>query len=105
MRRVAIRLLTPTGAMRAAPAILTTGFGMVLALLLMFSYVQQVDARNRREDIQRSREICGLIKLSDDLAQKQASATSQPNGPAADDIARYRVELHAYRLKLGCDQK
>lgn len=74
---------------------------MVIALALIFAYVQKVDRDNEQRDIQRTRELCGLIRISDDIN----SQLPAPTGPNAELIAKGRVELHRYRQAIGCDQK
>lgn len=89
------RILTPTGALRAAPALLTSVLGIALALGLTIAYVARVDRAAEARNVQRSRDICGIIVLIDDRNQELPPATDP-------DTAAFRAELHRYRLKLGC---
>jgi hypothetical protein len=98
MRWLAGHLFTPTGAMRAWATVtmLIVGFGVALGLTI--GYVRKVDADAERRNVERSREICGLIVMIDDVNQ-QAPA---PTGPNAEQVKAYRIELHRYRQTLGC---
>lgn len=80
------------------PGVLLRAAGVIVALLLIYGYVQKVDRENEQRDVQRAREICGLIVMIDDLNQRQPA----PTGPNAPDVVAYRAELHRYRLRLGC---
>ncbi len=88
-------ILTPTGAFRAWATVLMLTLGFGLALGLTIGYVNKVDNANERRDVQRAREICGIIRLIDDRNQQLP--------PAADPEAQaFRAEMHRYRLALGC---
>lgn len=91
-------ILTPTGAFRAWATVLMVLVGLGVALGLTIGFVTRVDREAEQRNIQRSREICGLIRLIDDVNQ-QAPA---PSGPTAETVKAYRAELHRYRLALGC---
>lgn len=101
MGRVLGRLRALTATVGGWPGVLVRAAGGVAALLLIFMYVQKVDRENERRDIERAREICGLIKMIDDINQRQPA----PSGTNAADVIAYRAELHRFRLTLGCDQK
>lgn len=83
------------------PGVLLRAAGIVAALVMIYAYVQKVDHENERRDVERAREICGLIVMIDDINQRQPA----PSGPTAADVAAYRAELHRYRLALDCDRK
>jgi hypothetical protein len=89
-----VHVFTPTGAMRAwaTVTLLIACFGLALGLTI--GYVKKVDAEAEKRNVQRSREICGLIVLIDDR--------NQTLPPADPDTTRFRAELHRYRLALGC---
>lgn len=76
--------------------VVVVSFGVLSGLTI--AYVNKVDREAERRNVQRSREICGLIRLIDDVNQ-QAPA---PSGPTAETVRAYRVELHSYRVRLGC---
>lgn len=92
-RRLASHVLTPTGAMRAWPAVLLTAVGMGLAMILMFGYVRKVDQQNDQRDIRRQREICGLLR---------AVAGPDASPPADARAAAIAAELHRYAHAIGC---
>jgi hypothetical protein len=75
------------------------GFGVSSGLAV--AYTVRVDHENERRDIERSREICGLIVLADDLNQQAPI----PAGSDVEKVKALRAELHRYRLALGCDQR
>lgn len=88
-------IFTPTGAFRAWATVTMLILGFGLALGLTIAYVSKVDRQAEQRNVQRSREICGMIRLIDDRNQKLP--------PAADkDTADFRAELHRYRVALGC---
>ncbi len=89
-----MHVFTPTGAFRAwaTTVMLIVCFGLALGLTI--GYVKKVDAEAEQRNVQRSREICGLIVLIDDR--------NQTLPPADGDTMRFRAELHRYRLALGC---
>lgn len=90
-----MRILTPTGAFRAWATVLMLVLGFGMALGLTIGYVTKVDREAERRNVERSREICGIIRLIDDRNQELP--------PAGDkDTADFRAELHRYRQKLGC---
>ncbi|GAA0739294.1 hypothetical protein Drose_04100 [Dactylosporangium roseum] len=88
------RFLTPTGAIRAWATVtmLIVGFGLALGLTI--GYVQRVDDAAERRNIEREREICGLIVVLDD-AYRQIPPATQLGKNIAD-------EIHRYRLRLDC---
>lgn len=91
----ALHLFTATGAMRAWAATMLTIVCFGLALGLTVAYVRKVNADAEARNVQRSREICGLIVLIDDR--------NQALPPESDpDTAAFRAELHRYRVALGC---
>ena len=90
------RFLTPTGAFRAWATVLVSLVGVAIALGLTVAYVQRVGREAEARNVQRAREICGLIVLIDDRNQRMP-ATADP------DTATFRAELHRFRLALGCD--
>lgn len=66
----------------------------ILAVLLV-GYVKRVDADAERRNIERERQICGIVRLLD--------ARNQTMPPATDPAtAEFRRELHMYRTNLGC---
>lgn len=88
-------ILTPTGAFRAWATVLMLLVGVGTALGLTIGYVKKVDDAAERRNVERSREICGIIRLIDDRNQELPPATDP-------DTADFRAELHRYRLALGC---
>ncbi len=88
------RVLTPTGAMRAWVTLLAVIVGFGLALGLTIGYVKKVDREAEDRNVQRYRDICGIIVLIDD--RNQAITPSTP------DQKQFIDELHRYRIKLGC---
>lgn len=90
-----INIFTPTGAMRAWATVLMLILGFGLGLGFTIAYVDKVDRDAEARNVQRSREICGLIRLIDDRNQKLPPATDP-------DTASFRAELHRYRQALGC---
>lgn len=68
---------------------------LVAVGLLNVWYTDRVDRQAERRNVQRSREICGIIRLIDDRQQAMPPATDP-------DTADFRAELHRYRLALGC---
>lgn len=88
-------LVTPTGAFTAWASLLVSIVGVGATMVLMFAYVRQVDRAAERRNVERQRQICGIIVLIDDRNQAMP--------PAADaETNRFRAELHTYRLHLGC---
>lgn len=57
-------------------------------------YIRHVDAQAERRNLERAREICGLITVLDD-AYRGTPPTTQLGRNVAD-------EIHAYRQRLGC---
>lgn len=90
-----MHVFTPTGAFRAWAVVVMLIAGFGLALGLTIGYVNKVDREAERRNVQRTREICGLIVLIDDRNQQLPAATDP-------DTAAFRAELHRYRLALGC---
>jgi hypothetical protein len=88
------RVLTPTGAMRAWATLLVSTIGVGLALALMFAYVNKVDHDAEVRNVERSRDICGIIVMLDDRNQKIT--------PTSEEQKQFIDELHRYRQKLGC---
>lgn len=87
--------MTPGGALTAWATVLTTLIGVAIGMVLIIGYVIKVDREAEQRNVERQRQICGIITILDD--------TNQARPPAADpETARFRQELHAYRLKLGC---
>lgn len=88
-------ILTATGAFRAWATVLMLVVGFGAALGLTLGYVTKVDRDAERRNVERSREICGIIRLIDDRNQQLP--------PAADPgTTAFRDELHRYRVALGC---
>lgn len=83
------------GVRRWAVGVLTSTVGFAVAVGLSIGYTAKVDREAEQRNVQRSREICGLIVLIDDRNQ-QLPPTPDP------DTAAFRTELHRYRLALGC---
>lgn len=90
-----MRFRTQTGAFTAWASLLVALAGVGMALVLTIGYVQKVDAEAEERNIQRSREICGMIRILDDRNQEMPPSTD----PATTE---FRRELHAYRVGLGC---
>lgn len=88
------RILTPTGAMRAWATVVMLILGFGLALGLTIGYVKKVDKEAERRNVERSRDICGIIVMLDDRNQKIT--------PTSEDQRRFIDELHRYRQRLGC---
>jgi hypothetical protein len=88
-------VLTPTGAFRPWPVVgmLIAGVGLALGFTIM--YVANVDRDAERRNIQRVREICGLIQIVDDRNQHLPPATDP-------ETVQFRAELHRYRQAIGC---
>lgn len=88
-------VFTPTGAFRAwaTVTLLIVCFGVALGLVV--AYVRKVDRDAEVRNLQRAREICGIVRLIDDRNQELPPATD----PATAD---FRAELHRYRTALGC---
>lgn len=93
--RALAHFLTPTGAIRAWATVLMVVLGFGAALGLTIGYVVKVDKAAEKRNVERSRDICGIIRLIDNRNQTLPPATDK-------DTADFRAELHRYRLKLGC---
>lgn len=87
--------LTPTGAFRPWATVLVCLAGVGLALLLAIAYVRAVDRRAETRNVERQRQICGIITIIDD--RNQAMPPANDAGTTA-----FRDELHRYRQSLGC---
>jgi uncharacterized protein (DUF1501 family) len=88
-------ILTPTGAFRAWATVLMVLAGFGVGLGLTIGYVGRVQRDAERRNVERAREICGIVRLLDDRNQEMP--------PTADkDAADFRAELHRYRVALGC---
>lgn len=57
-------------------------------------YTQRVDRQAERRNVERSREICGIIRLIDDRQQTVE--------PTSEEQRQFIAELHRYRVALGC---
>lgn len=76
-------------------AIVLSGLlGTGLAMVLIVGYVNRVDMAAEERNVERSRDICGIIRLIDDRNQGIA--------PTSEEQRQFIDELHRYRLKLGC---
>lgn len=84
-------MLTSSGALRAWVAIIINVVAIALLAGFTITYVTY-----------QSRKICGLIVLIDDLNQTRPAPVDPKTGQPDPDVARYRRELHTYRLQLGC---
>lgn len=91
----AVRMFTPSGAFRPWATVMIAILGFGLALGLTIGYVRKVDQDAERRNVERQQQICGIIVIIDDRNQDLPPATDP-------DTARFRVELHRYRLGLGC---
>jgi hypothetical protein len=80
---------------RAVYAAVVLFVTMLALAVLNVLYTNHVDELAERRNVQRNREICGLIVLIDDRNQ------GLPPAPDADTAA-FRAELHRYRVALGC---
>lgn len=77
-------------------AIILTGLlGQGVALVMLVAYVRGVDAAAEERNVERQRQICGIIVIIDDRNQTLPPATDA-------ETDRFRRELHTYRLALGC---
>jgi hypothetical protein len=75
--------------------ILTGLLGTAVAMVLIIGYVKRVDHAAEVRNVERQRQICGLIVLLDERNRTLPPATD----PAT---ARFRSEIHTYRVELGC---
>ena len=57
-------------------------------------YTDHVDRQAEERNVERSRDICGIIRLIDDR--------NQGITPTSEEQRLFIAELHRYRLKLGC---
>lgn len=90
-----MRGLTSTGAFTAWATLVVTLASVGILAVLTIGYVKRVDADADRRNLERQRQICGIITILDDRNQGMPPATD----PAT---ARFRQELHTYRVSLGC---
>lgn len=58
------------------------------------AYTNHVDQRAEQRNLERTREICGLIVVLDDAYRQ-----TKPTTPLGQNIAD---EIHHYRQRLGC---
>ena len=72
-------------------AVFVTSVGLAVANV---AYTDHVDRQAERRNLQRSREICGIIVLIDDR--------NQAIKPTSEEQRRFIEELHRYRVALGC---
>lgn len=82
----------PAKVVYALIAVFVTALALAIANV---AYTDRVDRQAERRNLQRSREICGIIRLIDDRNQTLPAAPDK-------DTADFRSELHRYRLALGC---
>ena len=76
-------------------AIVLSGLlGTGLAMVLIVGYVNRVDRAAEARNVERSRDICGIIRLIDDRNQGVT--------PTTEEQKQFIDELHRYRLKLRC---
>lgn len=59
-----------------------------------WAYIQHVDHQAEQRNVDRAREICGLIVVLDDAYQQ-----TKPTTQLGKNVAG---EIHAYRVRLGC---
>lgn len=59
-----------------------------------WAYTNYVDRQAEQRNLQRSREICGLLVVLDNVYQQ-----TPPTTPVGRNVAE---EIHRYRLALGC---
>lgn len=87
--------VTPTGAFAAWVTVLMMLCTVGVLAVLTIGYVRRVDQQSDRRNIERQRQICGIIVLIDDRNQDL---------PPTTDVAatEFRRELHAYRVGIGC---
>lgn len=78
-------------AVYALLAVFITSIGLAVANVAYTNHVQQ-ESERRNEN--RAREICGLIRVTDD-----AYIQTPPTTAVGKNLA---AEVHAYRVKLGC---
>lgn len=87
--------MTSTGAFTAWASLLVAIVGIGVTFVLTIAYVNRVDKAAEERNVERQRQICGIIVIIDDRNQEMPPATD----PATAD---FRRELHAYRTSLGC---
>jgi histone deacetylase complex regulatory component SIN3 len=90
VKRVALHVLTPTGALRAAPALLLTVVAFGLALALTIGYVAAARARDDRR-------WCALL---DTISQPQPS--TPPQTPQEARGRRVTEQIRQLRTQFGC---
>lgn len=90
-----MRFLTQSGALKPWPTALALLLCVGLTVGFGIAYVRKVDRASERRNVERGREICGIIRLIDDRNQEMPPATDP-------DTAAFRAELHRYRVNLGC---
>lgn len=90
-----MRAVTSTGAFKAWASLVVAIVGMGVSMVLMFAYVNRVNRAAEERNVERQRQICGIIVIIDDRNQEMPPSTD----PATTD---FRRELHAYRQSLGC---
>ena len=59
-----------------------------------WAYIRHVDQVAEERNVQRAREICGLIVVLDDAYRETPPTTALGRNVA--------LEIHAYRARLGC---
>lgn len=67
---------------------------LVILAVGNWAYIQHVDHQAEQRNVQRAREICGLIVVLDD-----AYRATPPTTPVGQHLAD---EIHRYRVALGC---
>jgi hypothetical protein len=88
-------ILTSSGAFRWWVALATSLVGVAGAMILTIGYVQKIDRVADQRNVERQRQICGIVRIIDDRNQELPPATDV-------DTADFRAELHRYRVSLGC---
>jgi hypothetical protein len=88
------RILTPTGALRAGPAIWLSLLGIALAFGFTIAYVGRVAAAQRAEGERSRAAVCALVN-----SNVAAYSETPPATAAGRNIAASWVELKA---QLGC---
>lgn len=67
---------------------------LVVAVVGNWTYINHVDRQAEQRNVERTREICGLITVLDDAYQGTPPTTALGRNVAD--------EIHRYRLRLGC---
>lgn len=67
---------------------------LVVGAVGNWAYIQHVDRQAERRNVERAREICGLIVVLDNAYQQ-----TPPTTPVGRNLAD---EIHRYRVRLGC---